>query len=166
MHFIFLIILLISLITPLFISLVTYKITYKYYPKKALMLALIIFITPYIFLASLVFIANNPDEDFYAEEFQKITELILPEDIYFEHKEATYPFIHNDYKSSATIRLKQDDFEKILFQTKKSSKLKEYTNLTDSDLFLYQATSDIDGEYHYIGFKNDYRTIIISLVNY
>lgn len=176
MSFIFLI-LLVVLGIPLLISFITYKITKKFYPKIALKIGSTIFFTHYIVLVILIYIVSSPNEDFYKEEFKKITEINISNSANFYSKEATYPDFHGDYMSAAAIKLSRNDYNTLLRKIRKSNKLKTQSyfvsdiyqsikNKTGNQEYIYYASSEIEDNYHFIGFCKDQKTVIIHLVKW
>lgn len=162
---------------PLLISFIVFKIIKKYYPNKALMIGLVVFVIPYVIVAIMIYIDSLPQDDFYTEEFQTITELELPKSAYFKFKKATYPDFHGEYMSAAAISVNKNDFKKLLSKVKNSKKLMEYQDTgskpydwikaqTGDQNYVFFASSNKGNDYHFIGFCKDEKTIIIHLVKW
>jgi len=82
-------------------------------------------------LTYLIYIALNPTDGFYKDEFENYTGLEFPESGKILIKNATYPDQHGDYSAHAVFKLDKKDFLKITEQIQKSSKFQ-----IDTDKFL------------------------------
>ncbi|MBS1546373.1 MAG: hypothetical protein JST38_12270 [Bacteroidetes bacterium] len=68
-----------------------------------------------------VYWAFYPREEFYRAEWVENTGFILPDDIDFIAKSATYPDIHGDYSASAVMEVKAADLANIEMRLQQSS---------------------------------------------
>lgn len=172
-----LVLLIIFIGAPLLLAFIAHKIVKRFHPKKALPIGIIVFVAPYLVIATLIYIGNNPGEEFYTEEFEIITELKIPKSANFEYRKSTYPDFHGDYMSAAAISLSKKDFKSLLKKVRKSEKLikkldsgsNTYQWIKDkigNQEYSYYASSSIEDNYHFIGFCKDQKTIIIHLIKW
>lgn len=54
-----------------------------------------------------------PPDSFYIDEFERRTEIELPDSVYVLKKSASYPDFHGDYSSEAIFRLSVNDYNKL-----------------------------------------------------
>src|SRR5688572_30279723 len=55
-----------------------------------------------------------PDEDFYRNEFQRLTGTPLPAETQFQHKDSTYPDQHGDYQAYAVVTVPDSAYRRIM----------------------------------------------------
>ncbi|WP_148639139.1 hypothetical protein [Aquimarina longa] len=126
-------------------------------------------------LAIFIYIASNPNEDFYKEEFYEVTGFNIPNSTYFNYKEATLPNLYGEYISAAAITLSKNDFNTLLKEIRESKKLTDQSDLesntyrkikikTGNQKYIYYASSKIKNNYYFIGFCTDQKTVIIHSI--
>jgi len=116
-----------------------------------------------------------PDEDFYADEFKKVTLRDLPDSAEFISKSADYPDFHGDYCSSSAIRLSKADFKLLSLEMNKDPKMQKNKEIIGSATFYYTLRNSKNKEiynsytrrtpnegYLFIGFCTDRQTIFIN----
>ena len=124
----------------------------------------------------ITYIGVFPDENFYADEFKKVTLRELPDSADFVSKTATYPDFHGDYWSRSEIELSKADYNKLLLQlnndsriTKTTTRERIYNAQKDDNNIVYHFTRqehDGGGPYLYIGFDKNCKTIYIDVVRF
>ena len=142
------------------------------YGKKWRVLAL----TP-IFMAGLIaYIAFNPGEEFYREDFEEATGLLLPDDAKIVFKTASYPDHFGDYTSVSVIHVKevfywhlQDHLQKQgMIENQYSPMSVQFEKALDwLDQSIPQKSLSLQkGDRHYyVGFLSDEKTILVSRVS-
>jgi len=126
--------------------------------------------------------AFYPSNTFYEKEFIEITRIPWPISARIVNKASTYPDIHGDYSSCASLTVSRSDFNSLLDKVKKDS---SFSLMDDKSLFIGSNTfhsvtksfvaSDYlykfhgakspymekSGAYILMAFLTDYKTIII-----
>lgn len=169
-HLFIVIILFLSI--PVGLCILFYKIFKNKINKKIIFIIISIFT---IIIFYLTYTAFYPSDGFYEDEFEEITGLNFPNTGVFIHKTATFPSHHGDYCSVAAIEVNKYEFEEYLRKVKLSSRLtdtlimsnKEYYSITNNInnlKYLYFASTMVYDNYYFIGFCDDYKTIIIHIL--
>jgi hypothetical protein len=121
-----------------------------------------------------------PEEEFYLEEFERITYQSPPTSAKIIRKEASYPDFHGDYCSAALITLSHADFDKLLFNLTAdyrmrstgsgrmggSKELETVLGSRKEEAVIKHFVRDLPakaGQHLQIGFFSDYRTIAIGI---
>lgn len=125
-----------------------------------MLLALIILCSGY-----LSFTAVYPTDDFYFDEFETITLRKIPDSAKVLTKSATYPDLHGDYDSEATIQLSSTDYQSLFKQIQQDKRFNKVSNDANKIQFLRMIENREDRLY-YIDFYSDGKTIGIYLINY
>lgn len=143
-------------------------------------------------ISSILYIGYSalyPGNKFYRGEFKKSARFDLPSDASFVNKDASYPDIHGDYCSAASVKLTEESYTQLL---KNISSNNEFIHLTDSNrhdpkyytmgnsaltkaepksiLYTNEFVGSIldphlylpDSFYFYIGFSSDNKTIVFN----
>lgn len=108
----------------------------------------------------LAYTAVYPTDDFYYQEFTRVTGLPIPPSAHIKKKEASYPDIHGDYQVTAMIELSQQDYQQLLFQLQQNPALIPSSNNNNTEKRFDKITKD-EADMFYIQFLQDNKTIII-----
>lgn len=127
---------------------------------KIMVLTLIIFCAGYLAVT-----AVYPSDDFYFGEFETITSRKIPDSAKVLTKSATYPDLHGDYDSEATIQLSSTDYQSLFKQIQQDKRFNKVSNDANKIQFLRMIENREDRLY-YIDFYSDGKTIGIYLINY
>jgi hypothetical protein len=168
--FVFLIFLLLAIITggivyllylPIKLWLIrTGKLSKKLSRKVNLVYVGLLFVT----VIAITYTALFPGEEFYAEEFKTVTLRELPDSAEFISKQADYPDFHGDYCSHSIIKLTKTDYNKLLSEIKKDSRLiREDSNEKKILCHFIRQLPDKQDHYLDISFDNDGQTIYINI---
>jgi hypothetical protein len=141
-------------------------------------LALTVASLPVLIVSYFIFTAVYPNDDFYEEEFTRITSLSYPEDAEIINKDATYPDQFGDYASCARIEVQPATYDLIEAQVRSDSR---FSPASDSLRIMTSASDNVEyklksatyktqftrvnsknGAYMFIGFLTDHKTIIIE----
>lgn len=124
LYFLLLVLLVVIVVIPITISYLIYKLIKKKVRNKWWRL---IALTPILFVGYYIYIALNPLDSFYKEEFETVTGMSFPDNGKILYKTATYPDFGGDYTSKAIIKLDEvsinniknqltrNQFEEIIF---------------------------------------------------
>lgn len=185
MFFIFLIPVIIGV--PLAIAFLVHRAVKPYHHKRAIVAGVLTFITPYIIISAIQYIDFTTYDEhnvFYADEistyetdFKAITTLELPASADFESTNTIFPYFKREYMTSGFIQVSLHDFKNLVSKVKKSSKLIQRSdamsetyqlikNKTGNQDYIYSASSTIENEYHFIGFCEDQKTVIIHRIKW
>lgn len=126
-----------------------------------------------------IYDAFFPNESFYVEEWKKNTELPFPQSADFEWKDATFPDQHNNYTSTAIIKVTKDDFDNLYRLARANKSINTdlesnghsgfftqflpliYKDETLIENYFHSSTS-LAGNSFKIGFGKDKKTIIFQ----
>ena len=125
-----------------------------------------------------VYEAIYPGDDFYKEEFHKVTERNTPKSAKIIDKSASYPDLHGDYCSSSQVRLSRQDFQRLLREVEGDITMESTTEI----IYFEEFESILNGKqperilkkfirkggenterYLFIGFYDDFQTIFINV---
>jgi len=119
-----------------------------------------------------IYTAVYPTDSFYLNEFSEVTLRQPPTSAEVIRKEASYPDFHGDYCSVSLIKLSKHDYKNLLKELSEDKRMKKNQELTGSSV-LDKAMGDIktsqiitnftrEGKaYWYIGFLDDFQTILV-----
>lgn len=112
----------------------------------------------------LAFTAVYPTDDFYFGEFETITSRKIPDSAKVLTKSASYPDLHGDYSSNATIELSPQDYQQLFAQIQQD---KCFEKLPDNKDFIefQQIIKNREDRLYAIRFYVDGRRIGIQLIN-
>lgn len=85
-------------------------------------IALALLIPIFIFIIYSIYTAIYPTDDFYYEEFKKVTLKDAPESSVILRKDASFPSLMGDYCSASMMTLSTDDYLKLLKDLKMMKK--------------------------------------------
>lgn len=80
---------------------------------------------PILFYSYHFYYAIYPPNDFYFQEFEKVTELDVPKSAEIVYKDASYPDFTGDYHSESIMKLSKEDYFSLLEKMKKNLHFKE-----------------------------------------
>jgi len=171
-----LLLLLVSLVIliPLGAARFSYRFLKQRIPRQ---LALLLASLPILVVGYFIFTAFYPNDDFYEEEFTRITSLPYPEDAEIVAKGATYPDQFGDYASCAKIEVELATYAQI---KQKLGANPDFTLAAASAVIHTSAFDDVAagipaaayeacfvrtghnrGAHMFIGFLTDHKTIIL-----
>ena len=131
-------------------------------------------LAPPLIMAFLIFRAFFPGEDFYKDDFEEVTGLVLPEDSNVKYKYASFPDHFGDYTSISVIELDEEFYDELYnhlisngFKENNSpiwnDGLEEAFELLNGEKNVKGYTGEYQGGlYFYVGFSNDNKTILVE----
>lgn len=139
--------------------------TYQHiFTKKRL--KIISLLLPLFCASYLAFTAVYPTDDFYFDEFETITSRKIPTSAKVLEKSATYPDLHGDYESNATITLSSSDYQQLFQQIQQDKRFEKLPRqLTDNKIEFLRMVENREDRLYYVAFYTDGKTIGIHLIN-
>lgn len=131
----------------------------------------------FIYFLYSVYTAIYPTDDFYYEEFKRVTLRDVPESAIILRKDASYPFM-SDYCSASLIKVSTHDYLELLKGLENDEKIESLNKITGSEQLdfvmeninrkqiIHKFTRKVHQQsdhHYYIYFLDDNKTIIISL---
>jgi len=136
-----------------------YSPKYKYFSNIKLGLYIFIIAASLAFQQS--YTAVYPNDSFYYDEFEYVTNRKIPESAKIKFKDSSYPDFHGDYFSKSIIELSQPDYNKLLKGIQNDKTLiKSIEN--DCKVFERRIIGEED-RYLFVRFLNDRKTIIVNV---
>ena len=166
------------MVLTIFVTLIT--ISYWGYRllKKTMLRKIAILFPAIIFgtIAIILYLAVNPTNEFYIEQFEKNSEIKFPISGRIIEKDATFPDLHGDYWAAAIIEVEKSEFEILKTKFKKSTLFiidttnqkigvtKEYDQLTNgiqmNEIEIVYANNR--EEWFKVAFLNDSKRLIFE----
>ncbi|MEM9984039.1 MAG: hypothetical protein AAF804_02995 [Bacteroidota bacterium] len=124
----------------------------------------------------ITYIALNPGEEFYREDFEEVTGLVLPEDAKIVFKTASYPDHFGDYASVSIIQVDevfhlhlQDQLQKQGMvenqNPPRSDQLEKALDHLAQPIPQKSLSLQKGDRHYYVGFLPDSQTILVSRVS-
>ena len=138
--------------------------------------AIVVLICIYSWLTYSIYTAIYPTDEFYYEEFKKVTLREVPKSAVIIKKTASYPDIHGDYVSVLRIKLSKQDYNTLLRGIRADKRLHKSELVGSAELddvigkelqivnvFNRSIISEKDN-YFNILFLNDAQTIVVYVL--
>lgn len=139
-----------------------YNLKEKYFSNSKIVLYLSIITTSFAFYES--YTAVFPNDSFYYDEFEYVTNRKIPESAEIKFKDSSYPDFHGDYFSKSIIELSSKDYDKLLKKLQDDKTLIESTENNDGILKVFERKiPNEDDRYLFIRFLKDRKTIIVNV---
>lgn len=153
-----------SLISYYFIIFLRDKLKWKWKYLSNKYLVIILTFSSISFSFYEAYIAVYPNDNFYFQEFEYVTNKKIPNSGKIILKESSYPDIHGDYFSKSIIELSEEDFmiliEKI--ENDKSMIQSDNDQINDFKVFERKIKGEEDRSL-FIRFLNDHKRIVINV---
>jgi hypothetical protein len=152
-----------------------FRFMYKAFAKRNKgWIAIIIIVGATAFITWNIYRAFYPADEFYYQDFEKISFRKIPASADILSKSATYPDFHGDYCSAAVIELSVADYHKLLNDIKADKRFQKGEAGGSSalhDVMNGRKETDmtngfLNGDEGYIGFFNDGRTVLVQFCSY
>ena len=161
---------------PIAIFFILYRWINKIGYKRTGLLIVIVLI---LLTAYEAYTAIYPTDDFYFDEFKKITFLEIPASAKVIEKTASYPDFHGDYVSCALIKLSSQDFKELLNTLRKDKNMiKNFETIDSEELRKIIETNKVNDikesfsrnfpnkdYYSQLSFFNDNERILVYFLN-
>ncbi len=139
-----------------------YNLKEKYFSNYKIVLYILITTISFAFYES--YTAVIPNDSFYYNEFEYITNRKIPKSAEIKFKDSSYPDFHGDYFSKSIIELSPKDYAKLLEELQNGKILIE-TNENDKKILktFERKIPNKSGKYLFIHFLKDGKTIILNV---
>lgn len=141
-------------------------------------IALALLIPIFIFIIYSIYTAIYPTDDFYYEEFKRVTLRDAPESALILKKDVSYPSLMGDYCSASLMEVSTHDYFKLLKELENDKRIDSLRQIIGSEhldfvmgninkkQIIHKFTRKVKEQsdhHYYIYFLDDKKTIIISL---
>ncbi|RPD45391.1 hypothetical protein DNI29_18590 [Hymenobacter sediminis] len=168
------------LLLPLGIAWAIYRWLHKRVSLRAARYFLVLPSTLLLLLAYFVYTAFYPTDDFYEQEYVRVTSLPVPASVRVVAKDASYPDQHGDYAACARFEVSSEEYESVLLSVSADRHFTS-TNFQSDSSFIGSESFSIatkgihpadyyrtfskgvvqENAYQFIGFLKDHRTVIV-----
>lgn len=138
-----------------------YNLKEKYFSNSKLVLYILIITASIAFYESCT--AVFPNNSFYYDEFEYVTNRKIPDSAEIKFKDSSYPDFHGDYFSKSIIELSSKYYDKLLKELEDDKTLIESTE-NDKNIFkvFERKIPNESDRCLFIRFLKDRKTIIVN----
>lgn len=118
-----------------------------------------------IFSLSQAYTAVYPNDSFYYDEFEYVTNRAIPKSAKIKFKNSSYPGIQGDYFSKSIIELSPQDYIKLLLELKNDKSLRLEKGICDQQeciMFERKIAGESD-RFLIIKFLKDKKTVVVNI---